>query len=87
MALFCGQTAIIGLGISCQTAMQLVRNCEFVGRLLGAEATNHVTPFDWLICDTAATARMIESDEYFPNNQTEIELEPKPRWKRMGCYY
>jgi septin family protein len=67
--------------------MQLVRNCEFVGRLLGAEATNHVTPFDWLICDTAATARMIESDEYFPNNQTEIELEPKPRWKRMGCYY
>lgn len=89
MALFCGDVGIASVGVSCQAAMQLDQNKDFIGSMLGADPQIHITPFDWMVCHPSAAAKMISEDRYFPHDLTEFDLSRlQPKWTRMGqCFY
>jgi hypothetical protein len=90
MALFCADTALVSVGMSCQGAIQLQLHRSFVSHLLGSEAIIKRTPFDWLICTPASAASMIGAGRYHPELVSELESFPgvPPRWPVMGdCYF
>lgn len=92
MALFCGATALVSVGISCQTAMQLEQNEAWIGDFLGGTPEFKTTPFDWLICGPSAACKMIEQRQFFPPSTAELDFHQRSgarmaRWSGRDCYY
>ena len=87
MAVFAGDTAIVSLGISCQTAMQMSEHAALFDRHFLGKATHASTPLDWLLTGQTALARMLEQDLYFPVDDDELGRNVRPFWRRMNVYY
>lgn len=88
MSVIGATTAIISVGMGCQTAHQLKQNKELLGSLLGETFDHCGPPFDWLFTDPVSIARMLAADEYFPASLDELTtIDARPYWAKFNCFY
>jgi hypothetical protein len=72
--------AVIGLGMSCQTAWRIRHAVPLLRELTGDESLEEAgLPFDWLTGPLTSIARMMEVDRFFPEPD-EVEMRPRPFW-------
>lgn len=72
MSLLGQRTAIISLGVSCQTARQLIRNAGLLSGLIQDELRHRRMPFDWVISGPEAMAEWIRDDLPFPRSPYDL---------------
>lgn len=87
MALIGKRTAIVSVGMSCQTAFQIYENLEFLAVLVGEPLEKHATPFDWTICAVRDVAGMIRDGETYPTEISELSGNRRPLWARRRCWF
>lgn len=87
MALIFNDVAICGLGMSCQTAMQLDTHKGYLEQLIGQSAVRRTTPFHWLISSPLSIAQMVQEDCFFPERIGAFSKTPQPRWDEMQVLY
>ena len=87
MTLVGQRTAIVSLGISCQTTHQLRTHRALLGALLGEELAVARMPFDWMIAPLGATAAMIRHGDYYPRTMSDLDWRTHPYWPRYECYF
>jgi hypothetical protein len=85
MAFFSDDTAVVSLGVSCQTAMQLEAHEPWIREWLGGGET-HKTPLDWLLSPTRSTAQMIDEWAFLPPVDEAVR-DPALRWPRVPALY
>ena len=85
--IFDNDLAICGLGMSCQTALQLDEHRAYLEELVGRPATRCSTPFDWLVCGPSSIARMIAENRFFPQSPKGFTKSPYPRWDDLQVLY
>ncbi len=60
------RTAIVPMGISCQTAFQIEKQKAAIEDLVGERLVERATPFDWRIVGLDNVAGMVERGEFYP---------------------
>lgn len=93
------KTALVPLGLSCQPAWQIEAHKALAERLCGEPLRRRTGPLDWRICGLSDIAGMIEEDEFWPRDASEIWLEQqddppgsgkpatKRYWARRRCWF
>lgn len=87
MALIGQRTAIMSLGMSCQTARQIQDHHALLQELTGEELENVPTPFDWIICGPGDVGRMLLDGRTWPAGVGELEQRHKPYWPDRRCWF
>lgn len=87
MALFGRRTAIVPLGISCQTAHQLERAQGLIAELAQEIFEPATTPFDWRIVGPGDLADMLAENNPYPVTADELEGTKRPYWRRRRCHF
>ncbi len=81
------RTAVVSLGVSCQTAWQINRHVGLLSRLAGEALRRVSTPFDWLIMPPGAFVSWMEAGARFPASPDEIVVHPNFRWPRHNLHF
>lgn len=82
-------TAVVSLGMSCQSAHQirthakLISSCLKSGEVLDASRL----PFDWLICPPPSALKILESGAFFPERPEAMILNHAPYWPEYSTYF
>jgi hypothetical protein len=79
--------AIVGLGLSCQTAHQLRQNAPMMAQLMGEQVAVSRLPFDWMIARPRSVAAMLRNQDYCPASFRELSWSGRPYWPRYDCYF
>lgn len=87
MALFGRRTAVVPLGVSCQTAFQIERAQVFLADLTQEVFRAETTPFDWRIVGAAEIAAMIAENNPYPASASELEGTKRPYWRKRRCHF
>jgi hypothetical protein len=87
MSAFGTETAIISLGVSCQTAWQIDRHVDLLSDLLGEPLVKATGPFDWLIMPPASFASWMGAGGLFPDHPGEIVVHPNFYWPRHNLHF
>jgi hypothetical protein len=84
----CGKNlAIISIGVSCQSSMQIRINAPAISKLTGEEVSKSSFPFDWLIMPPFSFCRIAENGAVFPKSFDDVDTASKikPSWN--GAYF
>lgn len=87
MTLMGSDTAIVSLGVSCQTAHQLRINQSVAAGLTGEDMAVVRTPFEWMLTPLDSLVAMIRAGEYFPYSLQELDWCVHPYWSRYDCFF
>lgn len=87
MSAFGQQTAIISLGVSCQTAWQIDRHIDLLSTLTGEPLTRATGPFDWLIMPPRSFASWMRAGGRFPDHPGEIVVHPNFYWPAHNLHF
>lgn len=87
MALFGRRTAVVPLGISCQTAYQLERAQCLIAELRDEIFQVETTPFDWRIVGPGDIADMLATNNPYPAIAAELVGTKRPYWPRRRCHF
>lgn len=89
MSVIGSETAIVSLGMSCQSAYQIRRHAELISSCLkGGEALEASRlPFDWLICPPSSARRILEDGRFFPNHSDALEIKHAPYWRDYDTHF
>lgn len=87
MALFGRRTAIIPLGVSCQTAHQIERAAPHIAEETGEIFTPESTPFDWRIVGVAGLGAMLLENNPYPASADELVGTKRPYWAKHRCHF
>jgi hypothetical protein len=86
-------SAVISLGLSCQTEFQIRANKSKIEKLTGEEFFEFKTPFDWNMADPAGVALMLRDGKYFPKRPSEFSKGvtadgiKKPYWPDRSTWF
>ncbi|TNC12760.1 hypothetical protein FF100_13940 [Methylobacterium terricola] len=87
MSAFGQRTAIISLGVSCQTAWQIDRHVDLLSSLTGEPLTRATGPFDWLIMPPRSFASWMRAGGRFPDHPREIVCHPNFYWPAHNLHF
>lgn len=87
MALLGRRTAIVPLGISCQTAHQIERAQGFLAELCDDVFVPETTPFDWRIVGPKDLAGMLAENNPYPASADELVGTKRPYWPKRRCHF
>ena len=87
MSAMAARTAIVSLGCSCQTAIQINSHIEALSSVIGEPLMRASLPFDWLIAPPASVAGWLANGNKFPESHCEIVQHPNFFWPRYGLHF
>jgi hypothetical protein len=98
MALVGKRTALISVGMSCQTVRQLHNAVDLARQITGDKTlTKKSLPFDWLICPPRSAAEMLRDRRFFPTSPDELKAYPLevvngrapniPGWQQRNTFF
>ena len=87
MALIGAKTAVVSLGISCQTTFQIERAEARISSALGEELVKASTPWDWRIVGPADVAGMLRDNNPYPADPKELGGDRRRYWARRRCWF
>jgi len=86
MSLIGARTAVVSLGVSCQTARQIRRNQALLSTRLGDALQPLSLPLDWMFVPPDAMARLLRSAIRVPPQRGELIAAEQPFWARHGIW-
>lgn len=88
MSLVGTKAAIVSLGMSCQTTLQIDDHAELIAQAVGDDTLKPSSmPFDNLVCDPVAAARLLETDTFYPAGAAELALHRGAFWVTHKVYF
>ncbi|MEZ0170259.1 hypothetical protein [Microvirga sp. TS319] len=89
MSLIGTHTAVVSLGMSCQSAHQIRLHAKLISTCLrsGEALDASRLPFDWLICPPSSVLKILESGRFFPDHRDALELDHAPYWRDYHTYF
>lgn len=91
MSLIGKKTAVVSLGLACQTAFQLQAQAQLISESLGDELAPSRLPFDWTLVPAARAAAWLRSGKAFPGSPDEfIPVDGTPGaflWPETGVQF
>ncbi|MEH3145222.1 MAG: hypothetical protein PGN34_07700 [Methylobacterium frigidaeris] len=87
MSAFGVRTAVVSLGVSCQTAWQIDRHVDLLSSLTGEALVRSSSPFDWLIMPPRSFAGWMGARGGFPDSPDEIVVHPNFYWPRHDLHF
>jgi hypothetical protein len=91
MSLAGNRIAVVSLGSSCQSAIQLRRHAQFISGIVNDELKHVRHPLDWVVSPIAKTTEWLRSADLFPASPD--DLTPVPGldgvflWDKRGVYF
>jgi len=86
MSLIGAHTAVVSLGVSCQTARQIRLNQTLLSARLGDALQPLSLPLDWMFAPPDAVARLLRSPIRVPPRRGELIAAEQPFWARHGVW-
>lgn len=80
-------TAVIPMGMSCQTAHQVEHRKAKLEIIVGEELEKIRTPFEWRIVGPADVAGMIRENNPYPASADELSGDGNRYWARRRCWF
>lgn len=81
------KTAVISIGMSCQSAHQIRANIKTLQAALGDETlTPKSLPFDWLICPPLSAMSILSDPVRLPARD-EMAMNSRPFWMKKNAYF
>lgn len=81
------KTAIISMGMSCQSAHQIRSNIDLLRTVTGDNTLEVKSmPFDWLICPPSSAVRILSDENRFPV-RSELAINFRPFWMPKNAYF
>ena len=91
MSLIGKKTAVVGLGLACQTVFQIHEHAELLSEALGDDLVRSRLPFDWTLVPAAKATAWLKSGKAFPSSPDElIPVEGTPGaylWPETGIHF
>jgi len=88
MSLVGQKTAVVSLGMSCQTTVQLDDHAELIARAVG-DATLKPSSmlFDNIVCHPSSAVTMLRTDTFLPASKDELKLLRGALWMEHNVYF
>ncbi|GJD51613.1 hypothetical protein OPKNFCMD_4368 [Methylobacterium crusticola] len=87
MSAFGTETAVVSLGVSCQTAWQINKQVDLLSHLTGERLVASSAPFDWLIMPPRSFAGWMAAGGRFPEAPDEIVVHPNFYWPAHNLHF
>ena len=88
MSLVGRKAAVVSLGMSCQTTLQIDDHADLIGRAIGDDTLKPSSMlFDNVVCHPAAAAKLLDSGAFYPASKDELALYRGAFWTAGGVYF
>ena len=88
MSLVGRKAAVVSLGMSCQTTLQIDDHSDLIARGVGdLDLRPSSLPFDNLVCHPRAATRLLDNDAFYPARQDELALYRGAFWTAQQVYF
>ncbi len=88
MSLVGRKAAVVSLGMSCQTTLQIDDHAGLVAQAIGDPALKPSSMlFDNIVCHPASAAKLLESGRFYPESKDELALYRGAFWAGQGVYF
>jgi hypothetical protein len=88
MSLVGRKAAVVSLGMSCQTTLQIDDHAELIARAIGdPELKPSSLPFDNIVCHPASAATILRTDTFFPPSADQLKLLRGALWAEHKVYF
>jgi hypothetical protein len=88
MSLVGRRAAVVSLGMSCQTTLQIDDHAELIRRSIGDDTLKLSSlPFDNVVCHPASVAKLLDSGKFYPSSKDDLTLFRGAFWAANGVYF
>src|SRR5438105_200328 len=88
MSLVGTKAAVVSLGMSCQTTLQIDDHADLIAQAIGDHTLKPSSMvFDNIVCEPASAATLIATDTFHPAAADEIEAHRGALWVRQKVYF
>src|SRR4051812_16158649 len=88
MSLVGQKAAVVSLGISCQTTLQIDDHAELIAQAIGDDTLKKSSlPFDAVLTHPVSTAQMLDADTFYPASKDELRLCKGALWVKQDFYF
>jgi hypothetical protein len=88
MSLVGQKAAVVSLGMSCQTTLQIDDHADLIAQAVGdPDLKPSSLPFDNLVCHPRAAAKLLESDAFYPASKDELAVYRGAFWTAQQVYF
>jgi hypothetical protein len=88
MSLVGAKAAVVSLGMSCQTTLQIDDHRDVFARALGEHTLKPSSmPFDNIVCHPASAAKMLRTDTFFPPSKDQLKILRGALWTDYNVYF
>jgi len=88
MSLVGRKAAVVSLGMSCQTTLQIDDHSDLIARGVGdLDLRPSSLPFDNLVCHPRAATRLLDNDAFYPASKDELAVYRGAFWTAQQVYF
>jgi hypothetical protein len=88
MSVIGDKAAVVSLGMSCQSGEQIRSHAELIARLAGDPTMQIATSvFDNIICRPASAVRLLEADDFYPQDASALTPSQGAYWRDLDVYF
>ena len=88
MSLVGRKAAVVSLGMSCQTTLQIDDHADAIARAIGDDTLKPSSMlFDNIVCHPASAAKLLDSGTFYPASKDELALFRGAFWVTQGVYF
>jgi len=88
MSLVGRKAAVVSLGMSCQTTLQIDDHADLIVRALGdPDLAPSSLPFDNVVCHPESVAKLLDANIFYPPSKDELTLFRGALWGAAGVYF
>jgi hypothetical protein len=88
MSLIGTRAAVISLGMSCQSTLQIDDHRDVIARAVGDDTLKPSSmPFDNIVCHPASAAAMLRTDTFFPVSKDQLKVLRGALWTEHHVYF
>src|SRR5437879_3098705 len=82
------KVAVVSLGMSCQTAVQIRDHVSVIAASAGdATLRPSALPFDSIVCHPASAVKMLQAEQFYPATSDKLALYRGALWTDYGVYF
>jgi len=88
MSLVGTKAAVVSLGMSCQTTLQIDDHADLIAQAIGDETLKPSSMlFDNVVCHPASAAKLLDTGKFYPASKDELALFRGAFWRAGGVYF
>jgi hypothetical protein len=88
MSLVGRKAAVVSLGMSCQSTLQIDDHADLIAKAIGdPELKPSSLPFDNIVCHPASAATILRTDTFFPPSADRLKLLRGALWAEHRVYF